>query len=328
MSNPGEHDHHDDHDDDHDHHAHHHDLRSMSYKRLWWALVINLVFLLVEIIGGILTHSLALLADAGHMLTDVGALGLAIFVAHLAKRKATPDRTFGLLRAEVLGAFINGGTLVLIVGLIFWEAWKRLGHIQEIDGPYMLLIAALGLLANIVSALILAKGREENVNVRGAFLHMIADALGSVGAIAAGLIIWTTGWYPVDTIASVVIGLLILWSSWGFLKQTLNILLEATPENIDYTEVKRSLEELEHIDTVHDLHIWTITSGMPVLSAHIALATCCSGTNHWQNCLGDAQKLLKDRFGIEHTTLQLEPGDNVCAAECTLIENDETGKPG
>jgi cobalt-zinc-cadmium efflux system protein len=320
-----EQEHHTDHDhnEENDHHDHHHDLRSMSYRNLWWALIINLVFLIVEIAGGILTKSLALLADAGHMLTDVGALALAIFVAHLAKRKATPDRTFGLLRAEVLGAFINGGTLVLIVGWIFWEAWKRLGQMQEIDGPYMLLIAALGLCANIISAIFLSKGREKNVNVRGAFLHMIADALGSVGAIAAGVIIWTTGWYPVDTITSVVIGLLILWSSWGFLKQTLNILLEATPENIDFMEVKKSLEEMEHIDAVHDLHIWTITSGMPILSAHIALNSCCSDTNHWQNCLGDAQKLLKDRFGIEHTTLQVEPCDASCAMECSLIENKE-----
>ncbi|MFC1867660.1 cation diffusion facilitator family transporter [Thermodesulfobacteriota bacterium] len=307
---------------EHEHHDHHHDLRAMSYNRLWWALVINLVFLIVEVIGGILTNSLALLADAGHMLTDVGALALAIFVAHLAKRPATPDRTFGLMRAEVLGAFVNGATLVLIVGLILWEAWKRLGHVKEIDGPFMLIVASLGLLANIASAMVLAKGREENVNIQGAFLHMVADALGSVGAIIAGIVIWMIGWYPIDSIASVVIGLLILWSSWGFLKQTMNILLEATPENIDFMEVKKSLEEMEHIDAVHDLHIWTITSGMPVLSAHIGLSSCCSETSHWQDCLAKAQKILKERFGIEHTTLQVEAGDSSCAQECMLSEDD------
>ena len=306
--------------DDHPDHDHNHDLRAVSYSRLWWALIINLVFLIIEILGGIFTHSLALLADAGHMLTDVGALGLALFVAHMAKRPATPDRTFGLLRAEVLGAFVNGATLVLIVGLIFWEAWKRLGKIQEIDGPFMLVVAGLGLLANIASAMILAKGREENVNIRGAFLHMVADALGSVGAIIAGAVIWMTGWYPIDSIASVVIGLLILWSSWGFLKQTMNILLEATPEHIDYMEVKKALEGMEHIDAVHDLHIWTITSGMPVLSAHISLASCCSETVHWQECLENAQKILKERFGIAHTTLQVEPGDSSCVQECQLVE--------
>lgn len=323
MSENHEHlDEHIHHEHEHDgHHDHQHDLRSASYSRLWWAFIINLVFLVVEVIGGILTNSLALLADAGHMLTDVGALALAIFVAHMAKRAATPNRTYGLLRAEVLGAFVNGATLVLIVGFIFWEAWERLGKIQIIDGPFMLVIAAFGLLANIASAIILAKGRDENVNIRGAFLHMVADALGSVGAIIAGIVIWTTGWFPIDTIASLVIGLLILWSSWGFLKQTMNILLEATPENIDYLEVKKSLEDMEHIDAIHDLHIWTITSGMPVLSAHIGLSTCCSDTNHWQECLSKAQRLLKERFGIEHTTLQVEPCENSCEQECQLVED-------
>ena len=305
---------------EHTGHDHHHDLRAMSLRQLWWALLINFLFLIVEVIGGILTNSLALLADAGHMLTDVGALALAIFVAHIARRAATPERTFGLLRAEVLGAFVNGATLVLIVGLIFWEAWERMGQVKEIDGPFMLLVAALGLLANIMSAMILARGKDDNVNVRGAFLHMLADALGSVGAIIAGLVIWTTGWYPIDAIASVVIGLLILFSSWGFLKQTMNILLEATPENIDYNEVKSSLEGMEHIEAVHDLHIWTITSGMPVLSAHIGLSSCCSDTRHWQECLEKAQTLLKERFGIDHATLQVEASGNSCSQECQLVD--------
>ena len=316
-----EHEHNHEHNQDREHgHGHDHDLKATSQNRLWWALIINLVFLIAEVIGGILTNSLALLADAGHMLTDVGALALALFVAHLAKRPATPDRTFGLMRAEVLGAFVNGGTLVLIVGLVFWEAWKRLGAVQHIDGPIMLAIASLGLLANVASAMILAGGREENVNIQGAFLHMIADALGSVGAIIAGLVIWLTGWYPVDSIASLVIGLLILWSSWGFLKRTMNILLEATPEGIDFMEVKKSLEDIEHIETVHDLHIWTITSGMPVLSAHLNLAPDCSETTHWQECLNTAQETLKDRFGIEHSTLQVETSDNSCDIECLIEE--------
>jgi len=207
----------------------------------------------------------------------------------------------------------------LIVGFILYEAWERLGSTQSINGPVMILIAIFGLIANLASAVILAKGHEDNVNLRGAFLHMVADALGSVGAIIAGLVIMTTGWVPIDAIASVVIGLLILWSSWGFLKQTMNILLEATPENIDYLEVKESLEAMEHIAAVHDLHIWTITSGMPVLSAHIRLATCCADTNHWQDCLTDANKLIKEKFGIEHTTLQIEPNEDSCTQECQLM---------
>ena len=317
-SNEHKHNHADDHGRYNDHGLNH-DLRAMSYQRLLWALIINLVFLVIEVVGGILTNSLALLADAGHMVIDVAALALALFVGRIATRPATPTRTFGLLRAEVLGAFVNGATLVLIVGLIFWEAWKRLGQVKEIDGPFMLLVAVLGLLANLGSAVILAKARETNVNVRGAYLHMVADVLGSIGAIIAGAVIWTTAWYPVDSIASIVIGLLILWSSWGFLKETMNILLEATPEHIDFMEVKRALEEMEHIDEVHDLHIWTITSGMMILSAHIYLSSCCTETNHWQECLADAQKLLKERFGIEHTTLQVETCGASCGAECRLV---------
>jgi cobalt-zinc-cadmium efflux system protein len=183
-----------------------------------------------------------------------------------------------------------------------------------------MIIALLGLFANILSIAILAKDNKENVNLRGAFLHMIADALGSVGAIIAGLIIITTGWQPADTLASIAIGLLILWSSIGFLKQTTNILLEATPDNIDYLEVKKSLEEIENIEAVHDLHIWTITSGMPILSAHIRLASCCTDTNLWERCIHDANRLLKEKFGIEHTTLQVEPYEGECTQECLINE--------
>ena len=298
--------------------GHDHDLRALSSRRLWWALGINLVFLGVEIVGGILTHSLALLADAGHMLTDVAALALAIFMARLARSPATPGRTFGLLRAEVLGAFVNGATLVLIVGLILRAAWMRLGAPVPIAGPAMLAVAVAGLLANLASARILAGSRQENLNVEGAFRHMMADALGSVGAIVAAAVISSVGWYPIDAIASVAIGLLILWSSWGLLRQTINILLEATPKNVDYDEVKKALEALEHIERVHDLHIWTITSGAPVLSAHISLAACCAGSDHWQQCLQSAQDLLRDRFGIDHSTLQIEPTGS--SKQCELIE--------
>ena len=307
------------HEKEHNHHLHP-PVGSLPQKRLWWALGINLVFLVVEIIGGILTHSLALLADAGHMLTDVAALGLALLVSHLAERPATPQRTFGLLRAEVLGAFVNGATLVIIVGLILWEAWKRFGHPQVIDGPLMFGVAALGLLANLWSAVILAAGRKGNLNIQGAFLHMVADTFGSIGAIVAGLVIWATAWYPIDAIASVVIALLILWSLWGFLRHTINILLEAVPEDISFMEVKKALEDMEHIDQVHDLHIWTITSGVSVLSSHLVLSSCCCDASHWHTCLEAARKMLEERFGITHATLQVEPSSNTCETECRLVE--------
>jgi cobalt-zinc-cadmium efflux system protein len=275
--------------------------------RLIWVLAANLVFLAVEVVGGILANSLALLADAGHMLTDVVALALALVAALLAAQPPTPRRTFGLLRTEVLGAFANGGLLVLMVGFIFWEAWRRFGQAQAVDAPILLAVAFVGLLVNAASAWILAGGIRYNLNVRGAFLHMIGDALGSAGALVAGVVIWRTGWTPIDVLVSLFIGLLILWSSWGLLRQTMNILLEATPDHIDYHAVKAALEELPHIREVHDLHIWTISSGIPILSAHLRLEDSCSGSTHWPECLDASRQLLQERFGIVHSTLQMEP---------------------
>jgi cobalt-zinc-cadmium efflux system protein len=302
---------HDDHAHDHGH-DHAHDLRALSRRRLWIAFFINFAFLVMEAIGGIIANSLALLADAGHMLTDVAALILAIFVARLAERASTPTRTYGLLRAEVLGAALNGASLVVIVGVIFWQAWRRLGAAPEINGSLMLVVAILGLLANLASAWVLYGSRKETVNVQAAFLHMVADALGSVGAIVAGFVIIFTGWTLIDPIASVMIGALILWSTWGLLVQTVNILLEATPENIDYNEVKGALENIEHVKEVTDLHIWTIASGIPSLSAHVRLYPTCCDTMHWQICLKEAQNMLRERFGIHHSTLQFEPEDFIC----------------
>ena len=275
--------------------------------RLVWVLAANLVFLGVEVAGGLLSNSLALLADAGHMLTDVVALSLALVAALLARQPPTPRRTFGPLRTEVLGAFANGGLLVLMVGFIFWEAWRRFGQAQPVDAPILLAVAVVGLLVNAASAWILAGGIRQSLNVRGAFLHMIGDTLGSVGALVAGVVIWRTGWTPIDVLVSLLIGLLILWSSWGLLRQTMNILLEATPDHIDYHAVKAVLEGLPHVREVHDLHIWTIASGIPILSAHLRLENSCSDSTHWQDCLGESQRLLRERFGIVHSTLQMEP---------------------
>jgi len=257
------------------------------------------------------------------MLTDVAALILAIFVARLAERMATPARSFGLLRAEVLGAFVNGTALVVIVGIIFWQAWSRLGLTPHINSPLMILVAVLGLAANAGSAWVLYRSREETVNMKAAFLHMTSDALGSLGAIIAGVVILTTGWAPIDPIASILIGILILWSSWGLLVQTINILLESTPENIDYLEVKKALESLEHVKEVDDLHIWTIATGIPSLSAHVSLSSMCCDTTHWHVCLKSAQDLLRERFGILHSTLQFEPEDFVCDDKrvCRLERN-------
>ncbi len=293
---------------DHDHsHNHLEQWRRMSRRRLMWALLANLLFMVVEIVGGLMANSLALLADAGHMVTDVAALALAIIVARLAERPPSARRTFGLLRAEVLGAFVNGASMVLIVGYIVWEAWNRLGQPHTIDGPLVAGIALVGLVVNVASAWLLARDRKHNVNVQGAFLHMLADSLGSVGALVAGVVIWQWGWTLIDPLVSVFIGALILWSSRGLIRSTLNILLEATPEDIDFDEVKAAIESIDHVEEVHDLHIWTIASGIPSLSAHLRLNSCCSETRHWHECLRAAQDMLSERFGIVHSTLQIEP---------------------
>jgi len=291
----------------HGRHDHGSDLREASRRRLWWTLAINLAFLLIEVIGGLVTGSLALLADAGHMLTDVLALALALFVAHLATLPATPERTFGLLRAEVIGAFVNGGTLILIVGMVFLEAIRRFIHPPEVQGTGMLIVAVAGLLANVGSAWILSHSRAENVNIEGAFIHMVADALGSVGAIIASAVILLTGWMPADPLVSIVIGMLILWSSVGLLRRTLAILIHATPAHLDFHEILAALESNEHVAAVHDLHIWLVTTGFPVLTAHIWLKPECSEPIHWHRALQEMQGMLRERFDIDHATLQLEP---------------------
>lgn len=297
----------------HEHHDHGAGLREVSRKRLWVALAIILTFLVIEVVGGVVTGSLALLADAGHMLTDVLALALALFVARLARRPATPERTFGFLRAEVIGAFVNGAALILVVGLVLREAVVRFFHPLEVRGAGMLAVACAGLLANLAGAWVLAGSRKENVNVEGAFVHMMADALGSIGAIVAGTVILLTGWMPADPLVSIVIGGLILWSSVGLLRRTLAILIHTTPAHLDFHEIKAALETNAHVAAVHDLHIWQVTTGFPVLTAHIWLKPDCRDPLCWQGCLRELQDVLRERFDIDHVTLQLEPAGYVTA---------------
>lgn len=288
-------------------HEHDHRVqRQYSQRQLIWALVLNMAFLAVEAVGGVLTGSLALLADAGHMAGDVGALLVSLFVLRLARKSVSGRGTCGLLRAEVLGALFNGASLIAIVALIFREVLQRVGTAQPVDGLPMFAIAVAGLAANIGSALILRHHREDDINVEGSFYHIRADCYGSLGATAAGAVIWITGWYPIDWICSALIGLIILASGVRFLRKTLNILLESTPENLDYDKVKQHLEEVEHIRHVHDLHIWTITFGMPILTAHIGLSDACCRQNHWSDCLAAAKRIVRERFGIAQSTLEVE----------------------
>ena len=257
---------------------------------------------MAEVVGGLITGSLALLADAGHMLSDALSLGVALFAVWLAGTPSTPKRSFGYKRAEILAALFNGATLVAISIWIFIEAYHRFREPSEILGGWMLVVATLGLVVNVVGAMILSRSGGESLNLQGALRHVVADILGSVGAIAAALVILATGWYYADPIISALIGLLVLGSSWKLLRDSTNVLLEGTPRGIDADEVGRSMAASAGVEEVHDLHIWTITSGFPALAAHVLVGRD-------ENCHArrrDLEELLAREYGIEHTTLQVD----------------------
>ena len=287
--------------------SHPHPYSSTSRKYLWWAFWINFIFLIIEVIGGVYTGSLALLSDAGHMLTDVGALGLAIIVSRMADRPPDERRTYGYLKTEILGAFINGSTLVAICGFIIWEAIQRFQNPQPILAVPMLVVAVLGLAANLFSALILHGGKSKDLNIRAAYLHLIFDALGSVGAIMSGLLIWLWGVNWIDTIASLLIVILILSGTWKMILESVKMLVDSVPEGMDYGQIRTSILNLNHVIDVHDLHIWSIGQNNPALSAHIILTKDCTEEQHWDQCLKQVQDMLAQSFNIKHTTIQVEP---------------------
>ena len=253
-------------------------------------------------VGGLLTDSLALLADAGHMLSDSSSLAIALLAAWLAQRPATPERSFGFRRAEILAALFNGVALVAISIWIFVEAFRRLSDPPDVLGGWMLVVAVGGVVVNLVAAALLARADRENLNVRAAFRHVLADLLGSFGVVLAALVILTTGWAYADPLISIAVALLVLGSSWGVLSDSVSVLLEATPRGVDARAVERALIESAGVASVHDLHIWTITSGFPALSAHVLVARGddCHGRRR------ELEALLEREFGITHTTLQVD----------------------
>jgi cobalt-zinc-cadmium efflux system protein len=271
-------------------------------QRLKWALAISAGYFFAELVGGFMTNSLALLSDAGHMVSDMAALGLSLFAFRIAKRPATLISTYGYYRVEILAALFNGLALWLIVGIIFAAAYNRLFHPPEVQSYGMLVVAVLGLVVNIAAGLILFGSHHHNLNLRGAFLHVVSDALGSVGAIAAGLVMLSTGWYLADPLISIFIGVLILYSSWSLIKESVSVLMQTVPKGIRLEEVRQTIEAVEGVSMVHDLHIWAVTSDIFTLSAHAVVEN--GGDFHQVlNCIEDT---LKERFNIEHTTIQLE----------------------
>jgi len=288
------------------HHSHdHHDFnRENNKKGLIIALLITVGILLLEFFGGLMTNSLALLSDSGHMLSDASSLALSLIAIWFAAKPASPNKTYGFYRFEILAALFNGVTLFVIAGFIIWEAVQRFFNPPTVASGSMMLIASIGLIANLLSAWVLMRKGDvkHNVNVRSAYLHVIGDALGSVGAIAAGFIMWLFGWYIADPIISILVALLILKGAWGVLKHSIHILMEGTPVTIDQNEVKKALKSIEGVKDVHDLHIWTITSGLDSLSCHILI----EDHHDSQKVLQAAIHMIEEKFKILHTTIQIE----------------------
>lgn len=306
-------------------HAHGHATpRAADRRRLAIVLALAAAYMVAEVVGGIVTNSLALLADAGHMLSDVAALGLSLFALRMAERPATPQHSYGFYRTEILAALANGATLVAISLFIFVEAWQRLREPPEVQGALMMGIAAGGLLVNLVGLRILSAGRTGSLNVRGAWLHVLTDALGSVGAILGGLLIWAFGWRWADPAVSVVIGLLVIHSSWNLLRETVGVLMESAPGHIDVDRVRAEMLETPGVASVHDLHVWSITSGMVALSAHARV----SDDHHGDVVLAALRARLHDRFGIDHITIQIEHEgfEELPASPCVDLDRVQAGE--
>jgi cation diffusion facilitator family transporter len=277
-------------------------------RRLLIVLGLTLGLLVAEIVGAVVSGSLALLADAGHMATDAAGIALALGAVSLAQRPARGRRTFGWQRVEILAAVANGLLLLGVAAYVLVAAIRRVGHPPDIDSGLMLVIAAVGLVVNLVALGILHRGRDESLNVRGAYLEVLADAFGSVAVIVAAVVIATIGWTPADIVASVAIGCLVVPRAWHLLREALDVLLEAAPRGVDLDDVRSHILGVDGVLDVHDLHAWTITSGLPVLSAHVVVTDEALAAGHGGRVLDALCSCLGQHFDVEHCTFQLEAG--------------------
>jgi len=296
----------------HQHHHHHATAAEVAgnRRRLAVALGLTATYMVAEVLGGIAANSLALLADAGHMFSDAAALGLSLVAVVLAQRPATSQRTYGFHRAEILAALTNGAALLVLSVLIAREAWERLSAPPEVQGGLMLAVACGGLAINLANLRILSGGRESNLNIRGAWLHVMADTLGSMGAISAGAVIYFFGWRWADPVASFVIASLVLYSAWGLVRETLDVLMEGVPRGISTEEVTEALKGLPGVRDAHDLHVWSLTSGRNIATIHLVIA---EDADH-QGIIDAANRTLVDRFAIQHATIQVEHDE--LASQC------------
>ena len=281
--------------------------------RLAWALGQTVTYMMAEVVGGLITGSLALLADAAHMLTDVGGLALALLAIRFAAREATPRRTYGYLRMEVLSALVNAVVLLLLTVYILYEAYQRFQAPPEIRSGPMLVVAAIGLIVNLISMRLLAGGSSESLNVKGAYFEVLSDMLGSIGVIVASLLVMWKGWVLADPIIGAGIGLFIVPRTWTLLMQVTHILMEGTPANVDLAILERKLKEIAGVTAVHDLHVWTVTSGFDAMSGHLVVDDLSRG----REALREARRVLKYDFGIDHVTVQID--DEATRAEETVL---------
>jgi cobalt-zinc-cadmium efflux system protein len=289
-----------------------------SERRLLIVLVITLLYMLAEVIGGLLTGSLALLADSGHMLGDVLGLVMAIAAIRFARRPATAGKTYGFYRAEILAALVNSIALILVAAWILFAAWQRLnesGELPRVDALPMLVVASGGLVVTLVAVALLHRGAQHSLNVRGAFLEMLGDLLGSIGTIVAALIILQTGWTPADALISALIGVFIIPRAWGLLRSVVDVLLESTPRHLDMRQIEAAMRAIPGVESVHDVHLWSITSGFDAMSGHVR----ANGRSS-EEVLHDLVSMLRGRFGIEHVTLQVESADHADDGACCVAD--------
>lgn len=300
----------------HNHDSDHFHRLNANQKRLTIAIAITLLMTVVELVGGILSNSLALISDAAHMFTDTLALGLSIFALNLAKRPANESKTYGYLRTEILAALANGSILILVSAYIFYESYQRFSDPPEVTGSLMLIIAIIGFIANMVGIKILHSASQHNLNVRGAYLHMWGDTLSSIGVIVGGIIIITTQWYYADPIISLIIALLILKGAVHLVWESVNILLESTPSHLELMHVVDAIVQVEGVQSIHDTHLWTITSGVYALSSHVVIQDQMISQS--AEILQMINVMLYDEFDIHHCTLQIECIDREGKVVCPV----------
>jgi cobalt-zinc-cadmium efflux system protein len=275
-----------------------------NQRKLFIALLITAIVMIAEIIGGLLANSLALLSDAGHMLTDILSLGLSLAAMKLAQKPPTPSKTFGFHRLEILAAFFNGMLLFFMSFYIFYEAYHRLVQPEEIKGLFMLVVAFIGLLANGAGILLLRKSAHTSLNVKSAFFHIVGDTISSGGVILGGVLILYTGWYLVDPLLSIFIGLLILRGAYALIVESIDIFLEATPKDINVEELLDDLRKIKGVKDVHHLHLWTITTGINAMSTHVLIDDLLISSS--AHILKEIKSLLRNKYKIEHSTIQFE----------------------